>query len=68
MNRNIIEEMKRKNGNESFTQKDLTWYMLHQLENINTKLDNKVSKTTFWKITGIIFLAIGAIIFGGTIL
>lgn len=39
----IIEQIKSKNGNVSFTNKDLLWYMVAKIDKIDDRLNNQVN-------------------------
>lgn len=53
----VIDEVKGKNGNCVFTQKDMTWYLIGKIDKvydtvdkIYDKLDKKVDKRTFFTV------------------
>ncbi len=54
-----IDSWKRNNGNSSFTQKDMLIYLITR---VDAMADKFVSKTTFWKVVGML---IGLIVAGG---
>lgn len=67
--RELIEQMKKANGNENITQKDLTWYTIGRIDDVSKQLtefitscnDKFPSKKTFWKVAGGLFTMIGAL-------
>jgi len=40
----IIQKMKRENGNSNYSQKDLLWYVVHKIDKIDTKFDEKITQ------------------------
>ena len=50
-----IEQFKKDNGNVSYTVKELIGALHIKVDNINEKLELKVDRSLFWKITGALF-------------
>ena len=42
--REIAKQLKQENGNAKISQNELTWYIIHQIDNIQEKLSNVVTK------------------------
>jgi len=56
----LIEKIKKLNGNEKLTNNELLWYVVARTDHIIDKLDKKVDKSFFYWIFG----SVMAIIFG----
>jgi len=74
MNREIIDRVKKENGNHNFTQKDMIFYLVNRVDSICDKLEKgsdkiadnrtsiaeiKASGKTLNKVLGFLFTALG---------
>ena len=49
----IAKQKERENGNEKISQKEMIWYLIHQIDNLKGNIETKVDKKTFrWAISG----------------
>lgn len=40
----LAKEMKKQNGNQSITNSDMLWYLVHKVDNLDARLDCAVTK------------------------
>ena len=58
-----IKKIKEENGNQSFTTKELVWYLVSKLDKLNEKLDKKVDKSFFYWFMGVVITITSSILF-----
>jgi len=43
IDKKTINEIRKKNGNENFTQKEMLWYLIHKLDKVDEKLTKQIN-------------------------